>query len=655
MKLKFDDYVSDWVPITNSIGQGNPLLMLLYIIYTSDLVDVANRLNELTLAFVDDMAFIAIGKMFQETHVILTDMLEHEGGGYQWSKNHNSHFEPSKFALIDFSLNRKKARPLLHTRNVVINPTPSHKFLGVFLDQELWWWEQANYALAKGTQYTLLMRHISGTSWGTPMHFTQQLYQALVVPRVTYAASIWLCPVYKHDSDTPQCGSLGVAKRLARIQHMVAITILGAMRTSPADTLDLHAFLPPTPILLQEVLHQSIAHMAMLPASHPLHPKIKWIEKHNMRRHKSALHHLIHSLDIHPSEMETINPYPTRPSATPPMTTSIASTKEGALEEHRRITSNTIIYTDGSCTNGQVGVAAVLYVDGQQVSTLCYHLGPTDTHMVFEAEMVGLILAAHFLSTSHETSLPATILVDNQAAIQAGERPTAKSGHYLCLYFRNILRKVLSTNNATRKDIMVQWIAGHRDVEGNKATDAEAKRAALDKNTTSLLPDLPKCLCTKLPIGTSAVKQKHRAKLMALWKCQWSRSKRFTHLSCIDLSAPSKNFMRAIGYLPKSQAGTMYQLHSGHIALNKHLHRINSSDTPLCLQCEANIPETVHHLLFKCTCYSRECHILRNKLGREALSTSHLLVDKDGIRETLKFVRAMNRLWNLSGEGPSAH
>ena len=95
--------------------------------------------------------------------------------------------------------------------------------------------------------------------------------------------------------------------------------------------------------------------------------------------------------------------------------------------------------------------------------------------MVFKAEMVGLILAAHLLSTSYETSLPATILVNNQAAIQAGERPTAKSGHYLCLYFRNILRRVLSENNATRKDITVHWIAGHRDVEGNKTVDAEAK------------------------------------------------------------------------------------------------------------------------------------------------------------------------------------
>ncbi|KIM58238.1 hypothetical protein SCLCIDRAFT_128639 [Scleroderma citrinum Foug A] len=114
--------------------------------------------------------------------------------------------------------------------------------------------------------------------------------------------------------------------------------------------------------------------------------------------------------------------------------------------------------------------------------------------------------------------------------------------------------------------------------------------------------------------------------------------------------------MCAIGYLPKSQAGTMYQLHSGHITLNKHLHHINSSDTPLCLQCEVDVPEMVHHLLFECTLMTRLRSIVmtRNKLGREALSTSYLLADKDGMRETLKFVHATNRLRNLSGEGPNA-
>ena len=61
----------------------------------------------------------------------------------------------------------------------------------------------------------------------------------------------------------------------------------------------------------------------------------------------------------------------------------------------------------------------------------------------------------------------------------------------------------------------------------------------------------------------------------------------------------------------------------------------------------------VHHILFKCAHYARERHILRNKLGRKALSTSYLLVDKGGIRDTLKFVTATNRLQALSGEGPN--
>jgi len=81
--------------------------MILYIIYNSDLVEIAKGKQELTLAFVDNTAFLAIRKTFQETK-ILGKMLEREEGGFEWSSKHNSRFEPSKFALMDFTLNRSK-------------------------------------------------------------------------------------------------------------------------------------------------------------------------------------------------------------------------------------------------------------------------------------------------------------------------------------------------------------------------------------------------------------------------------------------------------------------------------------------------------------------------------------------------------------------
>jgi hypothetical protein len=111
-QLRFDGYTSEWFPVTNGIGQGDPLSMILYIIYSSDLVDVARPrqgreyLKELTLAFVDDTAFVAIAEDFATTHRMLADMLERPGGGYEWSRDHNSRFETNKFALMDFSMNR---------------------------------------------------------------------------------------------------------------------------------------------------------------------------------------------------------------------------------------------------------------------------------------------------------------------------------------------------------------------------------------------------------------------------------------------------------------------------------------------------------------------------------------------------------------------
>ena len=651
-QLKFDDYTSDWVPITNGIRQGDPLSMILYIIYSSDLVDVAKGKQEMALAFVDDTAFIAIGRTFQDTHKILNDMLERRGGGYQWSADHNSRFEPSKFALIDFSLNRTKERPPLLTQNFTITPSKTHKFLGVILDQELRWREQASYALGKGSQYTLLMRRLSGTTWGVSTGLIRQLYQAVVVPRVMYAASVWIRPVYKQGSESPQRGSIGVATRLARTQRTAAITILGALRSSPADSLDLHAYLLPTPLLIQQILHRSMVRMATLPETHPLHEKIQWIERHNVRRHKSALHHLIHSFKVKPSEIETIQTHPTKPNTLPPLTTRIASSKATSIEQLQELEGTTQVYTDGSCIEGQVGAAAVLYVDGRQVATLCYHLGPASEHTVFEAELVGLILAAHLLRTSEEVSFPATILADNQAAIQASERPAAKSGHYLCLSFRSLLRKTHRENGTTRKDITLQWIAGHHDVEGNEVADQAAKRAALNPRATSPRRLLPEPLHERLPVGISAAKQRYREEVLALWAKQWKTSKRYSHLSRIDSSAPSKRFLKIANHLPKSQTGILFQLRSGHVALNKHLHRLNCSDTPSCLQCEARPLETVHHFLFECPRYDRERHKLRNKLGRDALDTSYLLADKKGTKELLRYIAETGRIGRPSGEGP---
>ena len=59
-RLRFDAFTSDWVNIDNGIVQGNPLLMLLYLFYNTDLIMVPKK-EEAMIAYVDDASYYAEG------------------------------------------------------------------------------------------------------------------------------------------------------------------------------------------------------------------------------------------------------------------------------------------------------------------------------------------------------------------------------------------------------------------------------------------------------------------------------------------------------------------------------------------------------------------------------------------------------------------
>ena len=342
------------------------------------------------------------------------------------------------------------------------------------------------------------------------------------------------------------------------------------MRTSPLDSLEAHTFLLPALLLIQDILYRSALCLARLLKFHPLHQKMKWIEHHDVKHHHSVLHNLIHTLQVMPSKIETSNPCTLHPNAIFPFSISIApNDKASAIEDYKKNTNITKIFTDGSSTNRKVGASAVLYINNRQVAKLQYHLGAASKHTVFKAKLLGMILAAHLLATNQAAPLPASIFVDNQAAILAGEQPLSKPGHYLSIKFREIMQEVFEQCNLSKCDITIHWIVGHRNIQGNEEADREAKRAATDKNSLTPIDQLPMALHMKLPISTSALKQEHRKDLKKKWQKTWEKSKCHTHITTINSMTPSKKYLKATRFMPKSRSGVIFQLCSGHIALNK--------------------------------------------------------------------------------------
>src|ERR1700683_3735695 len=85
--------------------------MSLYGFYNEPLIETASSLDELSPGFVDDSMMLAIGDLLAECHAKLKDMMERPNGGFDWSTTHNSPFELTKTALMNFPRSHRDIPP----------------------------------------------------------------------------------------------------------------------------------------------------------------------------------------------------------------------------------------------------------------------------------------------------------------------------------------------------------------------------------------------------------------------------------------------------------------------------------------------------------------------------------------------------------------
>ncbi|KAG2742893.1 hypothetical protein P692DRAFT_20687074, partial [Suillus brevipes Sb2] len=66
--------------------------------------------------------------------------------------------------------------------------------------------------------------------------------------------------------------------------------------TAPTNSLEGLTNLLLISFLLQKFCHQDATCLATLPQLHPLHTRIKWIARHNVKRHCYFIYNLLHSI-----------------------------------------------------------------------------------------------------------------------------------------------------------------------------------------------------------------------------------------------------------------------------------------------------------------------------------------------------------------------
>ena len=305
------------------------------------------------------------------------------------------------------------------------------KFLGLHIDRELRWKEQTAAAIGKGREWLRQCSRLAKTSGGVSGGHMRRLYLSVVKPRMLYGADVFLGPALRNGTIKNKQGTRAALNKLAAIQRSAAIMIVGGLRTSPTDTLDIHANLLPFHLLVDKVRFQAALRLATLPTSHPLHNHIRQAARRFVEKHHSPLHKLMYKFKLKPDLMEKIEAVRQGPKWEPDTALRVAESKEMAKEEDRMDENSIKVYTDGSGYKGNIGAAAVLYRNGVIKRKRRMRLGSMKHHTVYEGEGIGMILGLELIREERDVEGMVSMGIDNTAAICATHAIKPGPSHHI--------------------------------------------------------------------------------------------------------------------------------------------------------------------------------------------------------------------------------
>jgi hypothetical protein len=432
-RLKFDDFISELISICNGIGQGDPLSMILYIIYNADLLEMlVLLLEEDSVGYVDDAIAIAFGEDFYETTQALKHIMEREDGGFTWSSTHNSRFEISKLAILHASRRtqrdpenpRKRIamdRPPLQLQGKTVKEVESYKYLGVHVDAQLRWTVQAQKGVANATNWVMQFRRLTRLSTGLSVKLMRQLYISVAIPKMTYALDVWYTPPTKPLGHRRSVGSVGVLRQMVKLQRTASLGIIGGMKSTPTDLLDAHMGLLPMELTLLRICHRAAVRLCSLPPSHPLHMLARAAHLSTNDKHSDPIRNALKIFELDPRKFETLRPDTTPQTYYTHVKATISSERKDAIEAEAKDEADYKIYTDGSEHNGRVGASATILRKGtlRAERSLTFHLGNSSKYTIADAELVGALLGIWLLRTTPGSARSTfSLYTDSQTAVR---------------------------------------------------------------------------------------------------------------------------------------------------------------------------------------------------------------------------------------------
>ncbi|GBN54262.1 Retrovirus-related Pol polyprotein from type-1 retrotransposable element R1 [Araneus ventricosus] len=400
-----------------SCPQGSCSGPTLWNLVTNEILKETWPENTAIRSFADDFVIVSHAptkiKIENQIHASIEKFIN-------WANKNKLQISTGQTQYILFS--KLTRLPRIRWQGETIQRKHTIKYLGLLIGDILNWNAHLrNLSIKSFTLYQNLLK-IIGENWEFSLKLRRMLYKTVIERMLAYGAAVWCLDP-----------SVRIRRKLNTIKRPFLLVLTGAYRTTA--TLALQVILEILPLYLQ--LRQE----ARLTA---------------IRRLNISLPDTLTTLI--PREVEKGETgWATHPAECP-------SEEQISLVDDGGITSGTRIYMDGSKTEKGVGAAFCVW-SGQNI--VCRWLAKLQhCNTVFQAELLALKHATdHAISLPHQTI---TILVDNQASVQAAANPRSI----------NTTAREICKSLITNKHIHISWIKAHVGYDGNEEVDRLAKEAA---------------------------------------------------------------------------------------------------------------------------------------------------------------------------------
>lgn len=602
--VQIDDFHSKSRLIWKGLPQGSVLSPLLYNIYTYDL-DHALINHCSLLQYADDLLLYVNGFSEDELCSKLSYSLSKLN---DWLDNNGLTLSVPKSSIVLFTRKRVSSPITVYYKNEIIPVKNNAKFLGITLDSKLTGLPHCYNVFAKCERALNILRCLSGVWWGAHPTSLKLLYNALIRSILDYGSFI-----------LEPCSKVGL-KKLDAIQHKALRLILGAMKSTPINAMQIECVESPLSIRRQ-LLCDRFLFRAFQFNNHPLYEKLQtlsncidtypyWAHKCNpllinsFRKFKSfqAPTHRSNYLPIFSVNFECLILSPEihfdinikKGDIGARQVFNFTVNNDISLQDCHYIfcdASKSINHSNNYCVG--VGIFHMQYNIVQKIKL------PPETS-IFTGECFGLFKSLEYIVLLKLKK--SVIFTDSKSSLLGLSKFPIKDNniHPLILKCRHLIQTCLLHNLS----VSFAWIPSHHNIYGNEKADKLAKAAVDDgdifyyKNYCFDLIALPK------------------SDFLKSWDENWRSSSQIkgTYYKKIQPYIPIKPWFSIMKF-GKQCSSIISRMRLGHTCCPVHLAKLNILSSNIC---ECGTEEgSINHIFFSCPLNDNSSFI-------ESLVSSHI-------------------------------